>query len=261
MRAGGSPAQTGYSVGDLARLAGVTVRTLHHYDEIGLLVPSGRTAGGYRTYSYADLLRLQRVLGYRALGLSLDAIGALLDDPDVDPVAQLRAQHALLGDRVAELQRQLSAIAKTMEAQAVGVQLTPEEIFEVFGDADPTEHAAEAAERWGDTDAYRQSRRRTSGYSKADWQRMRTESAEVEARLLAAYRSGAPPDSVEAMDAAEAHRLNITAWFYDCSRVMHRGLAQMYVTDERFTAHFDDQVPGLAQYVHDAVMANADRSQ
>jgi len=251
----------GHTVGDLARAAGVTVRTLHHYDEIGLLVPSGRTAAGYRTYSYLDLLRLQRVLGYRALGLSLDAIAALVDDPDADPVEQLRAQHAVLGARVAELQRQLAAIEKTMEASAMGIQLTPQEMFEVFGDTDPTQHAAEAADRWGDTDAYRQAHRRTSRYTKADWQRMKAETAQVEERYLAAYTSGAPATGPEAMDVAEAHRQSITTWFYDCSPAMHRGLAQMYVEDGRFTAHYDDRAPGLAQYVHDAVMANADRSR
>jgi DNA-binding transcriptional MerR regulator len=253
-------AAAGHTVGDLAHAAGVTVRALHYYDEIGLLVPSGRTSAGYRTYSYADLLRLQRVLGYRALGLPLDAIGALLDDPEADPAEQLRAQHALLGARVADLQRQLAAIEKTMEACAMGIQLTPQEMFEVFGDGDPTEHAAEAADRWGDTDAYRESHRRTSRYTKADWQRMKADSAAVEARYLAAYRTGAPASGAEAMDVAEAHRQLITTWFYDCSHDMHRALAQMYVQDERFTAHYDDQAEGLAQFVHDAVTANADRS-
>ena len=95
MQAAGSPDEVGHTVGDLARVAGVTVRTLHHYDAIGLLVPSGRTPAGYRTYDYPDVLRLQRVLSYRTLGLSLDAIGALLDDPTADPVEQLRDQHAL----------------------------------------------------------------------------------------------------------------------------------------------------------------------
>ena len=260
MQAAGSPDEVGYTVGDLARVAGVTVRTLHHYDAIGLLVPSGRTPAGYRTYDYPDVLRLQRVLGYRALGLSLDAIGALLDDPTADPVEQLRDQHALLGARASELQRQIAAIEKAMEAHAMGIQLTPEEMFEVFGDGDPTEHAAEAADRWADTDAYRQSQRRTSRYTKADWQQMKVDTALVEAGFVAVYRSGAPATSPAAMDTAEAHRQNITKWFYDCSPGMHRALAQMYVEDERFTAHYEDHAEGLAQFVHDAVTANADRA-
>jgi DNA-binding transcriptional MerR regulator len=249
-----------YTVGDLARAAGITVRTLHHYDEVGLLVPSGRTSAGYRLYAYADLLRLQRVLGYRALGLALDEIAALLDDPAADPVAQLRAQHTALTDRIAALQLQLAALTQTMEAHQMGIQLTPQEMLEVFGDADPTQHAAEARERWGDSDAYRQSQRRTSRYSKADWQRMKVETEAVEAALAAAYASGQPADSAAAMDAAEAHRQNISAWFYDCTYEIHRGLAQMYVADERFAAHYDQRAAGLATYVHDAVLANAARA-
>ena len=131
-----------YLIGEVARLTGVTVRTLHHYDELGLLVPSGRTAAGYRRYAYADLVRLQQVLGYRSLGLSLEEIAAILDDPGVDAVDQLRRTHALLGVRIGELTRQLAAIEKTMEAHRMGIQLTPEEMFEVFGEHDPTEHAA-----------------------------------------------------------------------------------------------------------------------
>lgn len=248
-----------YLIGEVARLTGVTVRTLHHYDELGLLVPSGRTAAGYRRYAYADLVRLQQVLGYRSLGLSLEEIAAILDDPGVDAVDQLRRTHALLGVRIGELTRQLAAIEKTMEAHRMGIQLTPEEMFEVFGEHDPTEHAAEALERWGDTAAYRESHRRTSRYTKADWQQVKAESAAIEARFLAAYVAGLAADSAEATDAAEAHRLQITARFYDCGYPIHRGLAEMYIADPRFAAHYDEQAAGLAQYVHDAVIANADR--
>ena len=257
----GPTPQVELSVGDLARAAGVTVRTLHHYHQIGLLVPSARTPAGYRTYSYPDLLRLQRVLGYRSLGVGLDEIAGMLDDPVTDPLDQLRAQRALLTARAAELSRQIAAIDTTMEAYSMGIELTAEELFEVFGEQDPTQHAAEAQRRWGEEPAYRQSHRRTSAYSKADWVRMKTETSAVEARFLEAFRAGLAADGPEAMDAAEAHRQAITSWFYDCSYDIHRGLATMYVTDERFTAHYDDQAAGLAQYVHDAVTANADRSQ
>lgn len=252
--------QVDYTVGDIARAAGVTVRTLHHYDEIGLLVPSGRSSAGYRLYAYADLLRLQRVLGYRALGLPLPEIAALLDDPGADPVSQLRAQQTALTDRIAALQLQLAALTKTMEAHQMGIQLTPQELLEVFGDADPTAHAAEAQERWGDTDAYRQSQLRTSRYSKADWLRIKAEAEAVEVGLAAAYASGQPADSEAAMDAAEAHRQHISSWFYDCTQDIHLGLAHLYVEDPRFTAHYDQRAAGLAAYVHDAVVANAARA-
>ena len=164
-----------YSVGDVAALTGVTVRTLHHYDEIGLLVPSRRSASGYRRYDQDDLERLQRILAYRALGLPLEQIGRLLNEPPVDQVAHLRELHQGLSEQVDRLRRQLSAIEKTLEAHEMGIRLTPQEMFEVFGDDDPTQHAAEAQERWGDTDAYRESQRRTSAYGKQDWLRLKAE--------------------------------------------------------------------------------------
>ena len=247
-------------MGDVAALTGVTVRTLHHYDEIGLLVPSHRSVSGYRRYDQDDLERLQRILAYRALGLPLEQIGRLLVEPPLDQVAHLRELHQGLSEQVDRLRRQLSAIEKTLEAHEMGIRLTPQEMFEVFGDDDPTQQAAEAQERWGDTDAYRESQRRTSAYGKQDWLRLKAEGRAVEQRLRDVMTQGLPATSEAAMDAAEAHRRHIDDSFYPCSHAMHRGLADMYLADPRFTAHYDDQAPGLAQYVHDAVHANADRA-
>ena len=121
------------------------------------------------------------------------------------------------------------------------------------------EHAREAEERWGDTDAYRESARRTSRYTKADWQRITTEARDIEARLAAALLAGIAADSVTAMDLSEEHRQHIAGAYYDCPPRMHRSLADMYVEDPRFTAHYEAVAPGLAAYVRDAVHANADR--
>lgn len=249
----------GYSVGQVARLAGVTVRTLHHYDEVGLLSPRGRTPAGYRQYDDADLERLQQILAYRELGFPLEDITTLLDG-DADRMAHLERQHTLLTARIERLEEIRAALELTMEAHKMGINLTPEEMLDVFGDHDPTEHAAEAQQRWGHTDAYAQSNRRTSSYTKEDWQRLGAEVAEIEHGFVAAMNAGAPPDGDTAMDLAETHRQHISRWFYDCSHQMQVGLAEMYVADPRFTAHYDDQAPGLAQYVHDAIVANAARA-
>ena len=246
-----------YTVGQVARAARVTVRTLHHYDEIGLLRPSGRTPAGYRRYDEADLDRLQLIRYYRELGFPLEEIAEILDDPDADPVAHLRRQHELLSGRIGKLQAMVAAIEHAMEARTLGIQLTPEERFEVFGDFDPDEHAEEAEQRWGGTEAYRQSQERAGRYSKEDWLRNKAENEDWGRRFVALMDSGAPADGPEAMALAEEHRQLITKWWYDCSYEIHTGLADMYVADPRFTAYFETLRPGMAAYLNEAIHANA----
>jgi len=247
------------NVGEVAALAGVTVRTLHHYDRIGLLTPSQRSATGYRRYTPADLDRLHRVLVYRELGFSLEEVATLLDAPEADPAAHLRRQHRLLRERIERTQAMVAAVEKEMEAQQMGISLTPEERFELFGDGFSEEYQAEAEERWGDTEAWAQSQRRTSAYTKEDWVRIKDETDDIQRRFAEAMQAGAPAESDRAMDVAEEHRQHISRWFYDCPPEMHAGLGRMYVEDERFTATYERTAPGLAQYVSTAVQANAAR--
>ncbi len=249
----------GYSIGNVARLARVTARTLRHYDETGLLHPSGRLDSGYRSYSADDLERLQRILCYRQLGFSLDAVKALLDDPNTDPLEHLRRQRALLLERIDELRQMVATVEKIMEARHMGINLEPDEILEVFGDTDPTEHSEEAERNWGATDAWAESQRRISTYTKDDWKRMRAEYAALMTDLAAARAEGAPPDSQRAMDLAEAHRAYLERWFYDCGYPMHRGLGDLYVNDPRFAANLARFAPDLATYLRDAIYANAER--
>lgn len=250
-------ATTAYSVGDLARLSGVTVRTLHHYDRIGLLVPSARSGAGYREYSTDDAERLGHILAYRACGLELAEIGTLLSSEVTDRSGHLRRLLQLLDHRMATLAEQRRVLAASVEASEMGISLNPEEMLEVFGEHDPTQHAQETRDRWGDTDAYRESHRRTSAYTKQDWLRIREQSAAVEAELAACLTAGEPADGPRAKAAAEAHRRHIDECYYPCSYEMHAGLADMYVADPRFRAHYDDIRLGLAEYVHDAIIANA----
>ena len=249
---------TALTVGQLAERSGVTVRTLHHYDEIGLLRPSARSAAGYRLYSAGDLLRLQHVVVYRRLGFALDEIGALLDDPDADVAGHLRRQRASVMSRLDELNDLVTALDRALEAEMSGVNLTREEQRELFGEFSE-EYRREARERWGDTDAWRQSRERTSRYTKEDWVAIKAEGDAVNAALVAAKRAGAAPDSTAAMDAAEAHRRHIEERFYDIDHAFHRCLGDMFVADERFTATYEELEPGLAAWFRDAIAANADR--
>lgn len=249
------------SVGQVARLTGVTVRTLHHYDAIGLLSPSERTPAGYRRYTEADLDRLRTIIGYRELDFPLDRIAAMLDDPDADIVSHMRRQHTLLTNRAGRIQRMIGALERLLEAHAMNYNLTPEEREEVWGDFRPEEYEAEAQERWGGSDSYRQSQARTKQYTKDDWLAIKREGAEINERLAALMTAGTPATSVEAMDLAEAHRQHISRWFYDCSYEIHRGLGQMYVDDPRFTATYEGVGEGFARYLRDAIVANADRHE
>jgi DNA-binding transcriptional MerR regulator len=248
-----------YSVGQVAGFAGVTVRALHHYDGIGLLVPSGRSHAGHRRYGDADLDRLQQILFYRELGFPLDEVAALLDDPATDPRAHLRRQHELLTARIEKLRKMAAAVEQAMEARKMGINLTPEERFEVFGDKDPDQYAEEAEQRWGGTEAYAESQRRAAGYTKDDWKRMQAEVAAWSERYSALMAAGEPPASEAAMDMAEEHRQHICGWFYECPYEMHQGLGEMYVSDERFKAFYDSMRPGLAEHLRDAIKANAAR--
>jgi DNA-binding transcriptional MerR regulator len=249
----------GYSVGQVAGFAGVTVRTLHHYDDIGLLVPGERSQAGHRRYGDADLDRLQRILFYRELGFPLEEVAALLDDPDADPRAHLRRQHELLTARIEKLQKMAAAVEQAMEARRMGIDLTPEERFEVFGDKDPEQYREEAEERWGNTEAYAESQRRAARYTKEDWKRIQAETDDWNERYGTLVAAGERPTGEAAMDLAEEHRRHMGKWFYDCPYAMHRCLADMYVADERFKAHYDALRPGFAEHLKEAILANAAR--
>jgi DNA-binding transcriptional MerR regulator len=244
------------TVGAVAALTGVSVRTLHHYDHIGLVVPSVRTPAGYRGYTDADIERLHLVLVYRSVGMPLDEIRTLLDNSGADVLEHLRRQHELLLEQAERLQHTIKAVEELMNAHREGIQLTAEEQVEIFGTtAVSEEYAAEAEERWGETDAWKQSQQRVSQFSKQDWIAIKAEGDALLEALAQAKRGGVQPGSPEANELAARHRASIER-FYDCGDEMHRNLVEMYLADERFTRYYDDVEPGLAQFVHDIVVAS-----
>ena len=241
------------TVGAVAALTGVSVRTLHHYDHIGLVVPSVRTPAGYRGYTDADIERLHLVLVYRSVGMPLDEIRAVLDDA-ADVLVHLRRQHELLQEQAERLQHTIKAVEELMNAHREGIQLTAQEQVEIFGaTAFSEEYAAEAEERWGETDAWKQSQQRVSQFTKQDWIAIKAEGDALLEALAQAMRGGVQPGSTEANELAARHRGSIER-FYDCGDEMHRNLVEMYLADERFTRYYDDVEPGLARYLHDIVV-------
>lgn len=254
----GPQLSTTCSVGEVAALLGVTVRTLHHYDEIGLVSPSERTPAGHRRYTDADLTRLMQVVLYRRLELPLEQIGRLLDGGE-DLAAHLRRQRTAVMTRLRELQELVAAIDEALDRTMSDQPLTARQRKALFGDS-YEDWQAQAHQRWGDTDAWRQSAARTGTFTSADWQAVKDEGVAIEAAFAAVFDAGEPATGEPAMAAAEAHRAGI-ARFYDCPYAMHRGLADMYLADPSFTRHYEDVRTGMAQYVHDAIHANADRHE
>jgi len=246
----------GLTVSQVARTSGVTVRTLHHYDEIGLLSPSSRSAAGYRLYLDPDLERLQEILFYRELGFALDEIRGMAERPDHNREAALRHQRALLSSRVTHLEAMIDAVDAALEAERSGFKMSKEEMFEVFGDFDPKAYEEEVEERWSGP-LLAESKRRTGRYGKEQWKAIKAEEKEIGDAFAASLASGADPASAEARAVAERHRLHIDRWFYPCPHPMHAGLAQMYVADARFAAYWEKFGPCLADFVKDAIEANA----
>jgi MerR family transcriptional regulator, thiopeptide resistance regulator len=252
--------RAGHTVGAVARLAHVSVRTLRHYDEIGVLRPSQRSTAGYRLYSSEDLERLQQVLFYKALGFGLDDIRAFMADPSLDRRASLVVQRELVAEQALRLQALLDLIDRTLASVEAGEPMTNEEMFAAFGDFDPTEHEREVEERWGETEAFQESARRTRRYTRDDWQRFKRESDEVNAAIAALMDEGVPAEDRRASDAVERHRLLIDRWFYPCTPQMHAALGAMYVADARFAATYERIRPGMAEYLQAATAANAARA-
>jgi MerR family transcriptional regulator, thiopeptide resistance regulator len=256
-------------VSEVARMAHVTVRTLHHYDETGLLVPSARSDAGYRLYSEADLERLHQILLYRELGFPLETIAQVLDEPTLDRRTALQAQRELLVEKRQRLDAVIRAVDRTLESMERGTTMSMAEMFEGFEDlaeaptairAHHAKHAKEAHERWGGTDTYKESMRRAKSYSKEDWEQIQREGGEHEARMVSLLQAGADPEGDDAMAVAEGMRRHIGRWFYPCSHEMHANLADMYEADARFRRYYEDRAGGLARFVARAIRANSRRA-
>ncbi|WP_229784700.1 MerR family transcriptional regulator [Deinococcus radiotolerans] len=248
----------------MAALTGVSVRLLHHYDEIGLLRPAERSDGNYRLYTPHDLARLRRVLTWRALGVPLAQVAGVLDAPPELEREALRAHAARLQDslrRAEHTLREVQARLDALDSRAEETIMNIEDVKAVFDGFDPAQYEDEARERWGDTDAYQQSAARTARYTKADWERVRAEMDGITAEYLTLMDGGVPASDERAQAVAARHRAHISGAYYDASAAMMRGLAQMWVADERFTKNIDRARPGLAAYQSAAVTAWADAQQ
>jgi MerR family transcriptional regulator, thiopeptide resistance regulator len=246
-----------YTVSEVAMLAHVSVRALHHYDDIGLLSPARRSAAGYRLYDDGDLRRLHEILLFRELGMPLDAIQRVLQASDTERAAALREHRRTLDERLVRVQAVIRAVDARLDALERGTDMATDRMFDGFDSFDHAQYAEEAEQRWGDTDAYRESARRTKAYTTADWSAIKAEGDAIMERWGALHAVGADPTTPIAMDVAEQHRQHISRWFYACGPEFHAGLAEMFVADPRFRESFEKHGAGVAEFVAASIRANA----
>lgn len=244
------------TVGQVAKLLGLSVRTLHHWEERCLVVPSGRSGSNYRLYSEADIARCQQVMIYRATGMSLEGIAQLLDT-EADAVSHLQRQRDLLIEKETELHQMVRAVDKLLEDAMSENNLSVEEIAEVLGDASFPAHQAEAEEKWGETDDWAISAERTAKMTRADWEKAKEDTAQIERDLIEAMKRGVQPGSAEANQLAEKHREWMSV-FFPVSHAKQVLIACGYVSDPRFKDHYDSQAEGLAAWLKAIIDANAE---
>ncbi|MGW2204311.1 MerR family transcriptional regulator [Streptomyces sp. NPDC001774] len=246
----------GLTVGQVSARLGVTVRALHHWDEIGLARPSLRTPAGYRLYTAGDLERLHRIVVYRELGLGLDRIRVVLDDPAADLPGALRAQRIQVDERIDRLRRLGAGLDRMIEAHERGLLLTAEQQAAIFGpDWDP-DASARARERYGDTTQWRQYAERSAARGPEEWQAVADANAELDRALAEAMDAGVTPGSPEANQLVERHR-EMFASYFPLSRQMQVCLGRMYESDPGFAAHYDGIRAGLATWFRRIVDAGA----
>ena len=243
-----------YTIGQLATMAYITVRTLHHYDEIRLLPPTGRTPAGYRLYSDSDVDMLRTILSYRELGLDLAEIATAVED-STQAEATLRDALGRVKQRISRLETIAASLERALHEPIDGGTMTPEEKLSVFGDFDPDEHTEEATQHWGDTDAFTESARRTNSYTATDWEKINAELDDIHRGLVALRDDSVPTSSDEAAALVDRHREHLTRWYYECTPEIHAGLGQMYIEDQRFTESIDRAGDGLAAYLSQAIAA------
>ena len=235
-----------YSIGQLAKIAGVSVRTLRHYDQIGLLQPATRTAAGYRLYAEQELLRLQQILFFKELDLPLDEIRSVLDDPGFDLVEALEHHRRVLQARMDRSMRLLKTIDKTIQRlREDDMSMTDEELYEGFTREQRERYQREAREMY-DPALVEESERRVRHMSKAQWDAVKVEGGEV-TQAIADLMDRAPGDAEVQKLIARHH-----AWienFYPASSEMYRGLGQLYSEHEEFRAFYEQYRPGLADFM------------
>ena len=230
---------------EFAEFTGVSVRTLHYYDEIGLLTPAFvDRATGYRYYDEASLLRMQEILFYRELDFSLKSIGRILSSPKHDTKKSLEEQKHLLTLKKERLERLIASIDDAMRG---------ENVMSAFDNSEFEKYKDEAQKKWGKTHAYKEHTEKTRGYSGQKWNDLAQGMDAIMAEFAACLGAGETPASDGAQALVGRLQAHITENFYHCTNQILAGLGQMYVADERFKNNIDRHGEGTAQFICEAI--------
>lgn len=248
-----------YTVKQLAELAGISARTLRYYHQIGLLKPGRVSDAGYRFYGPAEVDRLQQILFYRELGFPLEEITSLLDDPNFDRQAALQSHLAALQHQRERLDSLILTVEKTIQHETGGTDMSDEEKFEGFKarivQENEEKYGAEIRAKYGDQEIDRANARVLS-LTKEEYDAWNALGAEILSGLEQAVRSNADPKGEAGKHLAVLHRHWLSYSWEQYSPAAHKGLAQMYVNDDRSTAYYDRNIPGCAAFLHDAIVSH-----
>lgn len=244
-----------YTVNQLSKLASISVRTLHYYDEIGLLKPAQTLENGYRQYGEEELLKLQQILFFRELDFSLEEIQRILASPNFNRLEALRDQRNLIELKKKRLNRLIATIDKTIQKLNNEITMNDQDLYGGLSDEQQKKYAEEAKQRWGHTDAYKESMKRYAKMSKDDLKKIQEEGHKLMLEIVANMDKGATSPEVQKLIAR--HYDGLRTW-YEPNLEMYRGLANMYVDDSRFAAFYEKYAPGLAVFMRDAMLAYAD---
>ncbi|MCK6067601.1 MerR family transcriptional regulator [Microbacterium sp. dk485] len=246
----------GATVGVAADLLGLTVRTLHHWDEIGLASPSRRTPAGYRLYTWDDLERLSRVVAYREAGLTLDAIRVVLDDATADIGDKLREQRAQLAERIHDLQQLDERLERLTDAHERGILMSDVEQREIFGEEWDPQQSRAARFVWGGSRQWAQFAERSASRSPAQWRALSEAMSSLQHDLAAAVSRGVEPGSAEADQLAERHR-ELFSNFFPLTRQMQVCLGRMFEADPGFSSYYNGIGDGLATWFRQSIDESA----
>lgn len=245
-----------YTVQKLAKLAGVSTRTLRYYDEIGILTPARISSSGYRIYGKKEIDTLQQILFYRELGVGLESIRTLMTAPTFDGLRALREHRTNLLARRTQLDLLIANVDKTIAESEGKITMTDNEKFEGFKqkliDDNEAEYGAEVRAKYGDAQIEK-SNKAFKNMTKEQYDAFEKLGTEVLGTLKEAFASGDPAGPL-AQKAADKHREWLSCTWGSYSKEAHAGVARMYVDDERFTAYYDKEQPGLAEFLRDAVL-------